>query len=102
MSFHVGQKVVCIKDTDWYPRMKQPWQNETLPVKGEVYTIRDIVPNWDRGKTGLRLVEIVNEPAIYEGHLGRRWECCFNISRFRPLITVEDFMKVKIEEKEPS
>jgi hypothetical protein len=76
MTFHVGQKVVCI-------RSGTPPNGETPPLVGAVYTVRDIV---DRGhKIGIRLVEIKNRPRNY-GVCGYM-ECTFSPKCFRPIVS---------------
>ncbi len=37
--FHVGQKVVCIKEQRWFSQYGTPMDNP--PVKGGVYTVRE-------------------------------------------------------------
>jgi hypothetical protein len=78
-----GQKVVCVDDTDLEHRSYQ----ETCPVSGAVYTIREVMPStrWP-GEFVITLVEIVNQPQRYAGGL---CECCFRGTRFRPLVTLE-------------
>lgn len=77
MTFHVGQRVVCIDASRMVAH-----HCERLPVQGEVYTIRDII-EWPGG-TGLQFHEIVNSPKRYpEGFI----ECDFVARRFRPVKT---------------
>lgn len=73
--FHIGQQVVCIMDNwaDLDP-------DEVCPVKGQVYTIREIIPYTDG--IHFRFEEIVNKPLHYkEGLL----ECHFSFYAFRPV-----------------
>lgn len=72
--FHVGQKVVCVQDTEL--------RREITPRRGEVYTIRSIHPY--NGRIYFRLVEIVNEPRLYS--TGFYGECFFNREGFRPIV----------------
>lgn len=75
--FKVGQKVVCINDAF---NLMDCYDWEKLPVKGEIYTIREFV-----GNNHIRLVEIVNRAGYYRllsGGVGFS-ESCFLISRFR-------------------
>lgn len=74
--FKVGQKVVCVKGF-----VKK--FNETIPIKGEIYTVREIVKvrNWCT-----RLVEIVNDKHDYWQN-GLLDECAFNVIAFRPVDT---------------
>lgn len=78
----VGVKVVCVDDAwpenSWYGY-------EVLPVKGQAYTIRDLVEY--EGTLCCLLVEVQNSPQDYnQGMI----EAAFAVRRFRPLITQED------------
>lgn len=98
--FHIGQKVVCIEE--WYPNP----QGNTVPVKGEVYTIRGfcfdadnfpgVYSEAEKG-IGLWLEEIVNRemPCHPDGHLG---EISFNAKYFRPVNEQETWTTVCIKE----
>lgn len=104
--FHVGQKVVCIAEF----RKEDAWVYDalgvTLPVKGEVYTVREVRQELadDDVSYGLLLVEIVNPTvprhrSTVAGHFAaddKGWlpdgESLFACIGFRPLITVEDFV----------
>ncbi len=78
MAFYVGQKVVCIVG---FTRLARG-RDETFPIKGEVYTIREIKLD-SGGDTCLRLQEIVNTPRYYaEGFT----EMAFDAELFRPLV----------------
>lgn len=67
-KFKPGNKVVCIDDTNY-----NNTYNETCPVRGNIYTVRDTSGNC------LRLREIVNARQQYvEGTM----ECLFNQARF--------------------
>ena len=77
MSFHKGQRVVCIKDGF------KAGSGEKTPVKGKVYTIRDIYFAEIKQCECLRLVEIVNTPKNY-ADIGYG-ECGFRSQFFRPL-----------------
>jgi hypothetical protein len=61
--WYIGQKVICTNDS--FPRSIFEWC-DSLPVAGEVYTIRairfGIDPTTLIGDTGFLLVEIVNSP----------------------------------------
>ena len=79
MNFHVGQKIVCVKDSPW----RNGYTDEACPTYGNIYTIRaiKIFEQFDNG-VGLHLCEIVNAPREYQ--IGFT-ECFFQASRFRPL-----------------
>ena len=87
MNFHVGQKVICVNDlgnTSGYT------YGPTLPKRGSVYTIREIVPRGAYGydEDGLFLVEIVNPLCIHLFPSGpMKGELQFRVSRFRPIRT---------------
>jgi hypothetical protein len=79
--FHVGQKVVCVSD-DWHlngERHPMPW----LPVVGDVFTIRAIVPNeFQGGVAGLRFAELVlSQHSRFDGN----GEGAFIATHFRPV-----------------
>jgi hypothetical protein len=75
MTFHVGQKVVCVDDT-WVTHF-----GETTPEKGAVYTVRDV--RKVSGNATIHLVEVRNEPAFYADGL---CECSFGVNAFRPAV----------------
>lgn len=77
MTFHVGQKVVCVEEwIDWYGP-------ETLPRKGKMYTIRELI---DIGLApSMRLMEIVNP--VNDCWLNvEPCEIAFDRSAFRPIV----------------
>lgn len=80
MTFRVGQKVVCVLEC-----LPQP--GKTAPVKGAVYTVRDIL-EW-HGCLGVRLQEIHNDP--WDTDIGFI-ELGFRIEQFRPFIDRESNM----------
>lgn len=81
MTFYVGQKVVCVDDRKRFDRFNDP--REITPVKGTVYTVREIVPS-NQFSFGVLLLEIVNEPIQYLEGYG---EMYFNPRRFRPAVS---------------
>lgn len=91
--FQPGQHVVLVDDR-WGPRFFARCQQLliTLPVKGVVYTVRDIDNNAPDGSIHIRLAEIINKP-ILSRFLRREVEPCFMIERFRPLrkLSTEQF-----------
>ena len=78
MTFRVGQEVVCIHATKWYPRM-----GETNVVKGKKYTIRGFDGVLPEGTNGIVLEEIVNPVLPYNKGLG---EAGFHPNQFRPVV----------------
>jgi len=75
-NFKIGEKVVCIGNFE-----KRP--NEIDPIKGEIYTIREIIQNRPNdGKTGLKFEEIINLPQKYNEGFS---ECNFLSDKFRKL-----------------
>lgn len=77
-QFHVGQKVVCIRDLS--PLCQ--FYGETAPVVGEVYTVR-AVKGFSRG-IGLHFKEIRNKWHWYRLFL--YCECWFVGKCFRPVV----------------
>ena len=77
MTFHVGQKVVCIDASQSDGR---EWMAD-VPKEGAVYTVRGIIaiydPVLDEAVTALQLEEIANFPA---------WEGSYAAHRFRPIV----------------
>jgi len=81
MTFHVGQKVVCVEDG---PHCYFGPQEIEYPTKGGIYTIRAIrSSNYKRDMQCL-LVEIVNPEfdTVNDG----RGEPHFRHTRFRPIV----------------
>lgn len=78
MSFHVGQRVVCIKEGGW----SHAEPGERHPQKGEVLTIRniDLCPDG----TFLQFAEIVN-PQTRVDFDGLPAEAQYWSERFRPI-----------------
>ena len=81
-----GQKVVCVNDT--FPPVILALYKQ-LPVKGDVYTIREvflgrekIVKGGDSATVGLLLEELKNPPDPF--HQGKE-ELGFSSERFAPL-----------------
>jgi hypothetical protein len=75
MTFHVGQKVVCVNG-DW------PAPNgEATPEKAVVYTVRTV--EHQDGYSFLRFAEIVNERNRYAEGL---YELSFWSGAFRPAV----------------
>lgn len=87
--FYVGQKVVCVDDGGFYPN-GGPTSGELLPVRSQVYTVRDLVPNYVRGPS-IRLHEIANKPHAYIDLLDGSpvYECAFACRRFRPVVNTD-------------
>lgn len=99
--FFVNQKVVCISD-HFDPIV---WGNEygveieeTLPTKGQIYSIRRIFQDPFDGNILFHLHEIKNPELPYYGlnnsHHVITYEVGFHTSRFKPLISIEDDMKM--------
>lgn len=88
MSFHVGQKVVCV-DAD-----QTRWDGIVELIKGQVYTIRWIgtyvVPEWGDGwDTDEVCVKLAEVPRRHDGalpHDRRADDMPFRVARFRPVI----------------
>lgn len=81
MDWYVGQKVVCV-DSDWEIHENSgpvPFSTPD-PVKGAIYTIRDIEVKEDW--VGLRLEEITN--LIFDGY-----ETTYEACGFKPVRTTD-------------
>lgn len=78
-NWHVGMKVVCVKEGAWSPPMKQA---DSYPVYGGVYTIREINLGNDE-KPYLTFEEIRNAPVYRRGD--DMHEAWFAARQFRPV-----------------
>lgn len=94
----VGSYVVCINDSNWdklaYKKLSE------LPVKGKVYRIRRVIPNFDThcNEDGVALEGIFGDWDIYtlKGNIKIFEEFHFIISRFREIddpALVEDVLE---------
>ena len=90
----VNDKVVCLDDN--FPMEITSKWFEQLPIKNEIYTIREIRPAGAEG--GILLNELRNKPKYFEvfkGHL----EPAFSPKRFAPLAEVDNLaLKEELEE----
>ena len=77
---NLNKKVVSIHDWSQF-KLLPNYQGEILPVKDEIYTVRDVVTYPDN-TIGIRLVEIVNVPKLYINGI---YECTFDVRHFRPV-----------------
>lgn len=79
-NWHVGMQVVCGDQADPASRVEE-WQKRGIyPVKGIVYTIRNIVFKSSDGAPLLLLEEIINPPPP-----GYELEPGFHARHFRPV-----------------
>lgn len=86
----LNDKVICVNDDfSQYPRVTEDY--EYLPMKGEVYTIRDIKPMGMIMRVLLH--EIHNRPIMFPD-LGGKVEPGFQASRFRPIDELETELEV--------
>jgi hypothetical protein len=91
----IGQEVVCIND-NFHEEAVKLISNRV--VKDKLYTIRDIVNYFNKGQTGVLLEEITNPIITNTDNPNYGFEPTFNISRFRPLVEVDDLVETEIEE----
>lgn len=81
-----GQKVVCVNDD--FGKGWEDWHHG-LPVKGYVYTVRDVLPAWHFSNDALcpaiRLVEILHPIQSWFDYPGVD-EVVFPARRFRPVV----------------
>ena len=83
-TFIVGQKVVCINDSDFMDHI----MNEMEPKAGVIYTIRDVILT--SYGIGVRLNEIHNTPRHCLNYDNVELnETCFKYERFRSLKNIE-------------
>jgi len=89
--FFVGQRVVCVNAGHWPTPRQFGYAAPILPVRGRIYTVREIVPQsaFHKGafvppaEDALHLAEIMNK--AWRRTCGRKLELAFRVSRFRPL-----------------
>lgn len=80
--FRRGQKIVCVNDSSWNIFFEA---YVIRPVKGDIYTIRDIIPgDAIDPMISFHLYEITNDPFPHPVGL---LEPSFLAHRFRPIIT---------------
>lgn len=75
--FKVGQKVVCVDDTDMHLH-----RDDVGPCDGDVLTIRAIRPQDEYGDVSFLFEEIQNRPRL---HTEGVTEVSFLCHRFRPV-----------------
>ena len=94
-----GSIVVCIDDGNWWSDSMEYFNK--LPVKGELYTLREFFPNCidPNGPPGVALEEIIGKFDEVLMHTGQliKMELHFKIYRFKEVlspgnISIEDFM----------
>jgi len=98
----IGSQVVCITD-EWEPEAGTPALPITLPVKGQVYTIRLITRHFDNW-VGVLLEEIFNPPLEFSNYVGDfSGEATFAIIAFRPVkpTSIEQFRQILIDAPKP-
>lgn len=90
MAFHIGQKVVCIREE--YDGGVDEFGN-ILPKYRDIYTIRGFLTDRYTTANGIWLEEIVNKPlpCMPDGKFVS--ECGFNIGHFRPIQTTKSLTK---------
>ena len=99
-----GSIVVCVDDGNWWYDIAKYFK--VLPVKGQLYTVRMIIPNMvdPNGPPGVALEEIrgvIDTVKTYTGQI-REVEVHFKIRRFQEVlppekISIEDFIEIKDE-----
>lgn len=99
-NFRPGQKVVMFRDFGQGARLRADLEGVVLPVKGPVYTVREIDPDTSNGFVCIRLVEITNGP-----HVGDGMEPSFEAALFRPIVerktSIEVFKAMLNPSKQP-
>jgi len=80
-NLRAGQKVVMFRDFGHGARLRAELDGVVLPVKGPIYTVRELDPDTSNGFACIRLVEIINGP-----HVGDGIEPSFEAALFRPVV----------------
>ena len=95
----IGSIVVCVDDGNWWNDIMEYFK--VLPVKGQLYTIRMIIPNMQdpNGLPGVALEEIRGKIDTVKTYTGStiQIEVHFKIKRFKEVlapesISIEDFI----------
>lgn len=84
MTFHVGQKVVCIAKGRW-EKTRTDFPGIIVPERGKIYTIREVYRDVFSGVTGIRLKEIVNADFLIWKGATYYIEMGWHSHEFRPL-----------------
>lgn len=83
--FRVGQLVVCVRDDGFPNKETMRQRGAEFPVRGRIYTMRDLYASDRGGLLCCRLVEITNPTlSVLCGCYGA--EPGFSVSRFRPVV----------------
>ena len=99
-----GSIVVCIDDTNWWDDIMEYFK--VLPVKGQLYVVRMIIPNMHdpNGLPGVALEEIRGKMDTIKTYTGevREIEVHFKIRRFQEVlppesISIENFIEIQEE-----
>jgi|HubBroStandDraft_1064217.scaffolds.fasta_scaffold1577970_2 hypothetical protein len=91
IPYGVGDMVVCIYDGEWSANI--PDLPVVIPMKGCVYTVREMFQNY-WGDVYIRLVEILNSSP----HNERYGEAAFCADLFRPVkkTSIEEFERIAL------
>jgi hypothetical protein len=85
MSFHIGQKVICVRSLILLEG--QGYGDEICPIAGTFYHIREIgigLHHCYPDKISVRLHEIINKTRPYQEN--GSWEPAFCATRFHPIV----------------
>lgn len=86
MSFHIGQKVVCVRNTPVGQELRYATGRRSNKIQiGQVYTVREIDTRAMHlhGVATVRLVEVINDTRMTS--VGE-WEPGYPASCFRPVV----------------
>lgn len=100
MPFQVGQKLLCIRDTERLENWELVLPHHVL--KDEVYTVRSL--HFEKAwpdEYGIRFEELVN-PDFNWDELGEVYEWSFHYKRFRALDDFEQKLVKTSRELEPA
>lgn len=87
-SFRVGQKVLCVDDTPLKPPAGYTLVSKlAAPIKGTIYTVREIKPGIVSERPCIQVEEIPNQIANVVSSTGEYIvEIIWEASGFRPLV----------------
>jgi hypothetical protein len=84
--FHVGQLVVCVDDN--WPSPRGGYGDELLPIRGKIYTVREVFQRRGDDEPSMLLEEVVNDVRPYlmrDGSSVELLEPSFVLRRFHPV-----------------
>ena len=96
-----GSIVICVDDTNWAIGIKEKFNK--LPLKGNIYTIFKIHPNYDKpdGPPGVSVEGIIGANTPIRSYIGKYVVCewHFKMKRFKEIYPPSKNIETEDEEK---